>query len=54
MLFINAISNITVNGAFTKLYADDLKPYTSLTSLDDCHIYQLFYPICLTGLMIGS
>ena len=28
ILFINDISNITVNGVFTKLYADDLKLYT--------------------------
>jgi len=34
------ISNITVNGVFTKLNADDLKLYTSLTSLDDCHNLQ--------------
>ena len=34
--FINDISNITVHGVFTKLYADDLKIYTSLISTDDC------------------
>ena len=28
ILFINNISYITVNGVFTKLYADDLKLYT--------------------------
>ena len=35
ILFINDTSNITVNGVFTKLYADDLKLYTSLISTDD-------------------
>jgi len=29
ILFINDISNITVNGLLAKLYADDLKLYTS-------------------------
>ena len=28
-------SKITVNGVFTKLYADNLKLYTSLISTDD-------------------
>ena len=35
ILFINDISNITVNGVITKLYADDLKIYTSLISTND-------------------
>jgi len=34
------ISNITVNGVFTKLFADDLKLYTSLISTDDSHNLQ--------------
>ena len=40
ILFINDISNITVNGVFTKLYADDLKLYTCITSTDDCQNLQ--------------
>jgi len=35
VLFIDDISNITVNGVLTKLYADDLKLYTSLISTDE-------------------
>jgi len=49
ILFINDISNITANGVFTKSYADDLKLYTSLTSLDDCHLQ-----IVLSNLLIWS
>jgi len=41
ILFINDFSNITTNCVFAQLYADDLKLYTSLTSLDDCHNVQL-------------
>jgi len=37
VLFIDDISNIIVNGFLTKLYADDLKLYTSLISTDDSH-----------------
>ena len=40
ILFINDISNITVNGVFTKLYADDLKLYTSIISTDDSNNIQ--------------
>ena len=40
VLFINDISNITVNGLFTKLYADDLKLYTSIISTDDSNNLQ--------------
>ena len=40
ILFINDISNIAVNGVFTKLYADDLKLYTCITSTDDCQNLQ--------------
>ena len=40
ILFINDIANITINGVFTKLYADDLKLYTSLISTDDCSNLQ--------------
>jgi len=40
VLFIDYISNITVNGVLTKLYADDLKLYTSLISTDDSHNIQ--------------
>jgi len=49
-LFINDITNITANGVFTKLYADDLKLYASLTSLDDCHNLQ----VALSNLLIWS
>ena len=35
ILFINDIANITIDGVFTKLCADDLKLYTSLISTDD-------------------
>jgi len=40
ILFINDISNITVNGVFPKLYADDLKLYITLISTDDRHNLQ--------------
>jgi len=50
ILFINDTSNITANGVFTKLYADDLKLYISLTSLDDCHNLQ----VVLSNLLIWS
>jgi len=40
VLFIYDISTITVNGVFTKFYADDLKLYTSLISNDDSHNLQ--------------
>ena len=40
ILFINDNSNITVNVISTKLYADDLKLYTSLTSTDDSNNLQ--------------
>ena len=40
ILFINDISNITVNGVITKLYADDLKIYTSLISTNDSNNLQ--------------
>jgi len=40
VLFIDDISNITVNGVLTKLSADDLKLYTSLLSTDDNHNLQ--------------
>jgi len=40
ILFISDISNVTVNGVFTKLYADNLKLYTSLISTDDSHNLQ--------------
>jgi len=40
VLFIDDISNIIVNGVLTKLYADDLKLYTSLILTDDCHNRQ--------------
>jgi len=49
ILFINDISNITANGVFTKLYADDLKLYT-LKSFDDCHNLQ----VVLSNLLIWS
>jgi len=39
-LFINDICNISVNGVITKMYADDLKLYTSLLSTDDSHNLQ--------------
>jgi len=41
ILFINDISNVTANGIFTKLNADDLTLYASLTSLDNCHNLQV-------------
>jgi len=37
VLFIDDISDITVNGVLTKLYADDLKLYTSLILTGDSH-----------------
>jgi len=37
ILLINYISNITVNGVLTKLFADNLKLYTSLISTDVGH-----------------
>jgi len=40
VLFIDDISNITLIGVLTKLYADDLKLYTSLISTDDSHNLQ--------------
>jgi len=40
VLFIDDISNMSVNGVLTKLYADDLKLYTSLISTDDNHNLQ--------------
>ena len=40
ILFINDIANITINGVFTKLYADNLKLYTSIISTDDCSNLQ--------------
>ena len=40
ILFINNISNITVNGVFTKLYADDMKLDISLISTDDSNNLQ--------------
>ena len=40
VLFIDDISNVTVSSVFTKLYADDLKLYTSLISSDDCNNLQ--------------
>jgi len=40
VLFIDDISNITVNGVLTKLCADDLKLYTILISTDDSHNLQ--------------
>jgi len=40
IFFINDSSDITVNGVPTKLYADDLKLYTSLLSTDDSHDVQ--------------
>jgi len=50
ILFINDISNITANGVFTKLYADDLKLYTSSASLYDFHNLQ----VVLSNLLIRS
>jgi hypothetical protein len=50
ILFINDISNITVNGVFTKLYADDLKLYTTLISTDDSNNLQ----IVLSNLLVWS
>jgi len=41
---------MTANGVFTKLYADDLKLYTSSTSLDDCQNLQ----VVLSNLLIWS
>jgi len=52
IVFINDIVNITANGVFTKLCADDFKLYTSLTSLDDCHNLQVVLSNLLSGLMI--
>jgi len=40
ILFIDDISNITVNGVLTELYAGDLKLYTSLISTDNSHNLQ--------------
>jgi len=40
ILFINDTSNITVNGVFIKLFADNLKLFTSLISTDDSHNLQ--------------
>jgi len=39
-LFMDDISNIIVNGVLTKLYAHDLKIYTSLISTDDSRNVQ--------------
>jgi len=40
ILFVNDIFNITVNGDFSKFYADDFKMYTTLISTDDSHNFQ--------------
>jgi len=40
IVFINAIYDTTVNRVLTKLYADDLKLYTSLMSTDDSNYLQ--------------
>jgi len=40
VLFFDDISNITLNGVLTKLYADDLKLYTLLISTDNSHNLQ--------------
>jgi len=40
VLLIDDISNITVNGVLTKLYADDLKLYSTLISTDHSHNLQ--------------
>jgi len=50
IIFINDISNITFNGVFSKLYADDLKLYTSLISTDDSHKL----PDALSNLLLWS
>jgi len=39
MLFISGISNITVNGVFSKMYADGLKLYKTLISTMTVMIY---------------
>jgi len=53
-LFIEDISNITVNGVLTKLYADDLKLYTSLISTDDSQNLQDVRPCVVKGLAIRN
>jgi len=50
ILFINDISNITINGVFWELYADDLKLYATLISTDDSHNLQ----VALSNLLLWS
>jgi len=54
VLFIDDISNITVNGVLIKLFADELKLYTSLISTDDSHNLQMYYLIYLYGVRTGN
>jgi len=61
ILFVNDISNITVNGVLPKPYADDLKLYTSLISTNVSHKLQdvlsnlfMYYLISLCGLRTGN
>ena len=45
VLFINDIFNIAVSGVLTKLYADDLKIYTSLVLTDSSNLQDSLHNI---------